>query len=47
VLQVILGANAKDDEANLVTVTAENTKGEEITHPLAWLKKKPISEAQV
>ncbi|XP_065882693.1 nucleoplasmin-like protein ANO39 isoform X2 [Dysidea avara] len=44
--RVILGANAKDSEPNLLTVTAENTKGEEITHPLAWLNKKSVSESQ-
>ena len=45
-MQVILGANAKE-ENHLVTITAENVVGEEITHPLCWLSKKSVSESQV
>ena len=45
-MQVILGPNAKD-ENQLVMITAENSVGEEITHPLCWLSKKSVSESQV
>ena len=45
-MQVILGPNAKD-ESHLVMITAENSVGEEITHPLCWLSKKSVSESQV
>lgn len=42
---MILGANAKDED-HLVTVTAENCVGEELTHPLCWLSRKSVSESQ-
>ena len=45
-IQVILGANVKD-ESHLVTITAQNCAGEDLTHPLCWLSKKSISESQV
>ena len=45
-MQVILGPNAKD-ENHLVTMTAQNFAGEDLTHPLCWLSKKSTSESQV
>lgn len=43
--RVILGPNAKDED-HLVTMTAQNFYGEDLTHPLCWLNKKSVLESQ-
>ena len=45
-VQVTLDFNA-DDESHQVTITMENSVGEETTHALCWLSKKSEFTSQV